>query len=165
MLVLRNMHVQEYPAYCQYFIDDYSNEIVKNYGYSIEVAIEMAKNSLQHCFPDGLKSNDHDLLCIEATVNGKPVVVGYLLHSINIEECSTFIYDFYVDNAYRGQGFGKKAISALESQIQLVGIEQIKLRVAYYNDRALKLYQDVGFTITGFNMSKKLSKVVHKITY
>jgi GNAT superfamily N-acetyltransferase len=158
MLVLRDMQVQEYPEYCQYFIDDYSHEITKNYGHSIEVAIEMAKKSLHRCFPNGLESNDHDLLCIEATVNEKQVVVGYLWHSINIEECSTFIYDFYVNDVYRGQGFGKQAISALERQVQLVGIEQIKLRVAYHNDRALKLYQDVGFTISGFNMSKKLSK-------
>ncbi|KUI99598.1 acetyltransferase [Vibrio sp. MEBiC08052] len=46
--------------------------------------------------------------------------------------------------------------ASLEKQLQEVGITQIKLRVAYQNERALKLYQEVGFVITGFNMSKKI---------
>ncbi len=50
-------------------------------------------------------------------------------------------------------------LKALEQQLQEHGIEQIKLRVAYHNERALKLYQAVGFSITGFNMSKKIGAV------
>ncbi|MEZ9793095.1 GNAT family N-acetyltransferase, partial [Vibrio splendidus] len=46
---------------------------------------------------------------------------------------------------------------ALETQLLAIGINQIKLRVAYHNERALKLYKEVGFEVTGFNMSKKLS--------
>ncbi len=33
---------------------------------------------------------------------------------------------------------------------------QIKLRVAYQNKRALKLYQQLGVVISGFNMSKNI---------
>ncbi|WP_029225673.1 GNAT family N-acetyltransferase, partial [Vibrio tasmaniensis] len=50
-------------------------------------------------------------------------------------------------------------LSLLEQQLKEHGIEQIKLRVAYHNERALKLYQAVGFSITGFNMSKKIGAV------
>lgn len=156
MVVLREMRQDEYPAYCQYFIDDYSREIAENYGHSTELAIELAKKDLHRYFPNGLQGSEHSLLCIDAEVNGQLKHVGYFWHSINATEKSAFIYDFFVSNEYRGSGYGTLAISALEKQLQEVGVKKIKLRVAYKNERALKLYKEVGFEITGFNMSKSI---------
>mgnify|MGYP000013378803 CR=1 FL=1 len=50
----------------------------------------------------------------------------------------------------------KAAMVALEAQLVPLGIHQIKLRVAQDNPRALALYQELGFTITGYNMAKHL---------
>ncbi|MEZ8065158.1 MULTISPECIES: GNAT family N-acetyltransferase [Vibrio] len=158
MIVLREMRQDEYPNYCQYFIDDYSQEIAENYGHSLDLAIGLAKKDLHRCFPDGLESSEHSLLCIDAEIDGKMKLVGYLWHSVKIEDKSTFIYDFYISNKYRGFGYGTQSISELENQLKSSGINQIKLRVAYHNERALKLYKDVGFEITGFNMSKKIGE-------
>lgn len=157
MINLRKMRQEEFPAYSEYFIDDYSQEIAKNYGHSIELSIELARKDLQSSFPNGYELNEHDLLCIEQHGENEPSVVGYLWHSVNTSDNSTFIYDFYIADSFRGQGLGKKTMKALEEQLLEVGIEQIKLRVAYQNTRALKLYQDAGFTITGLNMSKNIS--------
>jgi ribosomal protein S18 acetylase RimI-like enzyme len=156
MINLRKMRVEEYPAYCDYFIADYSNEIALNYGHSIEVAIDLANQDLIRYFPNGPDSNEHDLLCIEIDSNNSLKVIGYLWHSIKSSDASTFIYDFYIADEYRSNGYGKKAISKLEKLLISSGINQIKLRVAYQNQRALALYQEVGFTISGYNMSKKL---------
>ncbi|UTV26617.1 GNAT family N-acetyltransferase [Photobacterium atrarenae] len=156
MVVLREMRQEEYPAYCDYFIDDYSREIAQNYGHSMDVAVALAQKDLRRSFPNGLEKNDHSLLCIDAEVNGEVCLVGYLWHSIHAADHSTFIYDFFVDPGYRGKGIGKQAIAALENQLALAGVSQIKLRVAYHNQRALKLYQDVGFAITGYNMAKNI---------
>ncbi|PWQ96175.1 GNAT family N-acetyltransferase [Leucothrix arctica] len=152
MIQLRPMTSSEYPAYCDYFIDDYSREIAENYGHSMDRAIELANQDLLRSFPNGLETNDHELLCIESDSE----LIGYLWHSINTSDKSTFIYDFFIFSSSRNHGYGKSAISALESQLKSIGIEQIKLRVAYQNQRALKLYQEVGFSISGYNMSKKL---------
>ncbi|KAA8597431.1 GNAT family N-acetyltransferase [Vibrio cyclitrophicus] len=152
MIKLRPMTSSEYPAYCDYFIDDYSREIVENYGHSLDRAIELANQDLLRSFPNGLETNDHALLCVESGSE----LVGYLWHSINAADKSTFIYDFFIFPNFRNNGYGKLAISVLESQLKSVGIEQIKLRVAYQNQRALKLYQEIGFAISGYNMSKKI---------
>ncbi|MFL7049068.1 GNAT family N-acetyltransferase [Vibrio cyclitrophicus] len=152
MIKLRPMTSSEYPAYCDYFIDDYSREIVENYGHSLDRAIELANQDLLRSFPNGLETNDHALLCVESGSG----LVGYLWHSINAADKSTFIYDFFIFPNFRNNGYGKLAISVLESQLKSVGIEQIKLRVAYQNQRALKLYQEIGFAISGYNMSKKI---------
>ena len=153
MIQLLPMTSDEYPAYCDYFIDDYSHEISQNYGHSMDRAVELAQQDLIRCFPNGLETNEHELLCIESESN----LVGYLWHSIKVSDKSTFIYDFFIFSDHRNIGYGKLAIKALESQLQLIGIEQIKLRVAYHNQRALKLYQEVGFAISGYNMSKKIA--------
>ena len=152
MIQLRPMTSNEYPAYCDYFIDDYSREIAENYGHSMDRARELANQDLLRSFPNGLETNDHELLCIEAGSK----LVGYLWHSINENDKSTFIYDFFIFPNCRNNGYGKLAIIALESQLKSIDIEQIKLRVAYQNQRALKLYQEVGFAISGYNMSKKI---------
>ncbi|MGR5150121.1 GNAT family N-acetyltransferase [Photobacterium alginatilyticum] len=156
MVNLRKMRVEEYPAYCDYFIADYSQEIAQNYGHSIEVATDLAHKDLIRCFPNGLETDEHDLLCIEIDSDNVPTVIGYLWHSIKMSDTSTFIYDFYIADEYRGNGYGKQAISQLETLLVSIGINQIKLRVAYHNQRALALYQEVGFAISGYNMSKKL---------
>ena len=156
MINLREMRVDEYPAYCDYFIADYSHEIAQNYGHSIEVATELANKDLILSFPNGLDNNEHDLLCIEIDSINSLKVIGYLWHSIKSSDASTFIYDFYIADEYRGNGYGKEAISQLETLLVAVDINQIKLRVAYNNQRALALYKEVGFTISGYNMSKKL---------
>ena len=155
-VTIRPMRSAEYPAYCEYFIDDYGREIAQNFGHSIVVATKLAKQELQRCFPNGLASKEHTLLCIDAEIGGEASLVGYLWHSINSSDSSTFIYDFYVSDEHRSKGYGKQAIAVLEGQLQAMAIKQIKLRVAFQNQRALKLYQEVGFEITGYNMSKQL---------
>ncbi|MGO1297687.1 MAG: GNAT family N-acetyltransferase [Vibrio sp.] len=158
MVVLRNMRQQEYPAYCQYFIDDYSREIAQNYGHAMNVAIELAEQDLQRFFPNGLEEKNHCLFCIDAEIAGEIQLVGYLWHSVNHSDNSTFIYDFFIFAEHRSRGLGRLALAELEKQLQLEGIKQIKLRVAYHNERALSLYKEVGFAITGFNMSKSIEK-------
>ncbi|MEL0630579.1 GNAT family N-acetyltransferase [Psychromonas aquatilis] len=98
-------------------------------------------------------TDEHQLLCIDLDSE----LVGYLWHSQNTSNKSTFIYDFFIFTDKRSNGHGRLAIAALESQLKLAGIEQIKLRVAYQNKRALALYQEVGFVISGYNMSKNIS--------
>ncbi len=154
MINLRKMNDDEFPAYCEYFIEDYSREIISNYGHSKEKALKLAEQELTNSFPEGVESLDHELLCIE--ISNTLQTAGYLWHSINRSSLSTYIYDFYIHRGFRGNGYGKLAIKILEDQLCSAGIKQIKLRVAYENSRALELYKESGFIITGYNMSKNL---------
>lgn len=157
MVNLRPLRQEEFAAYCDYFIADYAQEMVSNYGYPLADARLRAEQELQHAFPAGPEHGAHTLLCIEVEVDQQPQVAGYLWHCLQPAEQTTFIYDVYVADAYRGAGVGKQAFALLEQQLHAQGIQQIKLRVAYHNPRALKLYQTLGFVITGYNMSKQIS--------
>lgn len=156
MIIIRNMLAHEYAPYCDYFIQDYSQEIHENYGHSMDIAVRLAEKALQDSFPDGLANTTHQLMCIDAKEGNEITHIGYLWHAINQSDKSTFIYDFYIAPNYRCKGYGKQSMDVFTLQMQGVGIQDIKLRVAFHNKRAFKLYQDVGFLITGYNMSKKI---------
>ena len=47
-------------------------------------------------------------------------------------------------------------MKVLEKRLSYDGVKEIKLRVAFENNRALNLYKKVGFKITGYNMIKKI---------
>ena len=157
MIALRKITQDEFTVFSEYFIDDYSKEISENYGHSITKACELAEQSLQESFPNGVDNSTHDLLCIVLVINVIPTVVGYLWHKVDLSKKSTFIYDFYIAEKYRGKGLGKQAIIKLESQLQSLHISQIQLRVAFHNKRAFKLYKEIGFAITRYNMSKLIN--------
>ncbi|WP_043762200.1 GNAT family N-acetyltransferase [Aeromonas taiwanensis] len=155
------LHDADFPAYRDYFIEDYARDLASNHGMALPDARRQADASLQQLLPQGVATPGHHLLALvpedgsgASNTPGEPL--GYLWHAIDSAAGTTFIYDFYVTPPHRGQGFGKAAMVALEAQLVPLGIHQIKLRVAHDNPRALALYQALGFTITGYNMAKHL---------
>ncbi|MGU5713753.1 GNAT family N-acetyltransferase [Aeromonas taiwanensis] len=151
----------DFPAYHDYFIEDYARDLANNHGMALPDSCRQADASLQQLLPQGVATPGHHLLALvpedgsgASNAPGEPL--GYLWHALDGAAGTTFIYDFYVAPPHRGQGFGKAAMAALEAQLASLGIHQIKLRVAHDNPRALALYQELGFTITGYNMAKHL---------
>lgn len=75
-------------------------------------------------------------------------VCGYLLAAPGEVSGEAWIMSALVSDNFRGQGIGatlmKQAISELKSQ----GIQSIQLSVAAENEAALKLYENLGFTVT-----------------
>lgn len=56
------------------------------------------------------------------------------------------VVQVYVDANYRGQNVGEKLIrSVLKNAFALEGIEQVQLSVIAGNEKAIKLYEKIGF--------------------
>jgi ribosomal protein S18 acetylase RimI-like enzyme len=155
MVSLKPIQTKQFPSFRSYFVSDYSQELVQNYGYSSTTATEMAEKDLERYFPDGVSTEEHQLMCI--TKPQDESWLGYLWYSINTERTVTFIYDLYIAAEFRNQGYGAQALNQLEQQVKKEGIGEVKLRVAYTNSKARQLYERIGFNITGYNMSKKLT--------
>jgi ribosomal protein S18 acetylase RimI-like enzyme len=147
------MKAEEFSRYREYFILDYADEIASNFGYSLEPSRTIARKELQEDLPLEVSTPDHCLLCIEENKD----LIGYLWYKLVGGE-SVFILDFVVLEQFRSKGYGTAALTALEEHLAKFDAKQIKLRVAYYNKRALALYEKLGFTITGYNMAKTLKK-------
>jgi len=153
MITLRPMKANEFSSYRDYFIVDYADEISANFGHSLEQSRLIASKELAEDLPQNVSTPHHYLLCIEQNEN---ITIGYLWYKLYDDGATAFILDFVVFKEFRGQGHGKAALVALEEQLAQSGTKQIKLRVAYKNERARQLYEKVGFNITGINMSKLL---------
>ncbi len=69
---------------------------------------------------------------------------------------SGFIYDFLIDEKFRGKGFGKESLALLEAHAKTLGMTAIKLHVFEHNTHARSLYEKVGFSTTGRSMVKNL---------
>ncbi|CAN7683436.1 GNAT family N-acetyltransferase [Phyllobacterium sp. LjRoot231] len=158
MIVLRPMHGSEFPEYLDYFIPDYAAEISTNYGLSNTVALAQAKREVADDLPNGPDTEGQVLLCITDDERGNDDVIGYLWYRPDKDSRSAFICDFHILRAYQGNGYGKRALSALEATLSDKGFEQIRLRVAADNERAHHIYRTGGFRTTGINMSKRISK-------
>ena len=65
-----------------------------------------------------------------------------------------FIYDFVVEESFRGRGFGKQALTAMEEKLKAMKVESVGLHVFGDNVGAQELYKKMGFRITGIQMKK-----------
>ena len=60
-----------------------------------------------------------------------------------------YFYSFRVDPTCRGQGIGSKLMNAMEEDLRSRGFTSVTLTVAKTNDRAIRLYERLGYHIVG----------------
>lgn len=153
MISFRPVQHHEFAAFADYFIADYAEEIAVNYRLSEADALLQARRDLESSFPDRESTAEQVLLCI---IQNDTQHIGYLWYKPDLQLMSAYINDFYLFPAFRGQGFGSKAMKQLENKLEEEGFTQLKLRVAAGNQQARHVYEANGFEVTGINMNKLL---------
>ncbi|WP_145518587.1 GNAT family N-acetyltransferase [Yersinia mollaretii] len=158
MVTLRAMRAEELCDYRNLFITEYAQDLSSNSNYSVEQALAHATHSFDGYLPEGVNSPNDHLFCIEnrEDIEGEESLVGYLWYGLGQEDSAAFIKDFYVLPQCQRKGYGSACLEALEKQLIDQGIFEIKLRVAADNPQAKRLYEQMAFVVTGFNMSKSL---------
>lgn len=150
---LRTMTEPELREYKVEFIEGYADDIQENYNLSREESLQKSELAFDDVFPQCVVSAGHEVYSIEADDN----VVGYIWYFVDDKAGKAYIYDFMTFEQFRSKGYGRSVIALVEAKLTKLGIQQLGLRVAYNNPRALALYQKLGFAITGLNMNKTLS--------
>ncbi|MGE4801958.1 GNAT family N-acetyltransferase [Yersinia hibernica] len=158
MVALRAMQADELHDYRNLFITEYAQDLSSNSGYSIEPAVAHATHIFDSYLPDGVNSSGEHLYCIENTgnISHDDRIVGYLWYGLGANDSAAFIKDFYVLPQYQRKGYGSTCLQELEKLLVAQNIFEIKLRVAANNPQAKRLYEQMAFVVTGFNMSKSL---------
>ncbi|CAH6050080.1 putative N-acetyltransferase YycN, partial [Citrobacter koseri] len=157
VISFRMMTKDEYPAYLEYFVNDYAYEIESNYGASLRDSLARAKQEISEMLPDGVNTHGQVLMCIVAQSDKANNHVGYLWYKPDSTKRTVFIYDFHIFNSSQGLGLGKQSLRAFEEYLQAKGFKEIRLRVAGDNARARHVYETSGFRVTGINMSKSIT--------
>ncbi|MER3384222.1 GNAT family N-acetyltransferase [Pectobacterium aroidearum] len=153
MVNLTDMAEGDYPEYRQFFILEYAQDLQASRGYDAEKARAIATQSIDIALPQSVHTAANKLWCIHSAEN-EDAVIGYLW--VILKENAAWVSDFCLLPAWRGRGFGKAALAAMDAALVALGIGEIGLRVAVHNPVARALYEKSGFQITGFNMHKHL---------
>ncbi|AMO49163.1 GCN5-related N-acetyltransferase [Enterobacter sp. FY-07] len=156
MILFRSMSEKEYPAFLEYFISDYADEIQSNYRISPADSLARATKEISEMLAEGVNTHGQVLLCLVEKLDQTDRHVGYLWYKPDTTAGSVFIYDFHIFNSCQGMGLGKQTLSAFEEHLREKGFKEIRLRVAGDNVRARHIYESSGFGVTGVNMSKAI---------
>jgi len=155
MVKLIPMDPADYPAYLERGIREYAEEKVKSGNWQESEALEKSLAEFNKLLPDGVNSkNEFIYSIVDESTDQK---LGMVWVEIKMEETPrrAFGYDFIVYEPFRGKGFGKQALQALDKILISMDVESMGLHVFGHNATAFELYKKMGFEITNINMRKK----------
>ena len=142
MISLVPLGDDEYPAFRQRAIDDYARDQVAG-GYCGEKeAVRRAAAAYQQLLKQGLSTPGHHIFRLH---DSEPV--GYLWVQLRLDDAtpSAYIYDIEIEEAYRGRGLGREALTVLEAWCRERSVQRLELAVLASNARAVHLYESLGF--------------------
>jgi len=154
MVKLVPMEQENFKIFLEHGIREYAEDHVRNGNWSAEEALERSKKEFEQLLPDGVNSRDQFLYSIVGETDSNKI--GLLW--VQVKDQRAFIYDFFIDEAFRGKGYGKQALIALDKELMSRNVESVALHVFGDNVTAQELYKKMGFQITGIQMKKVLGK-------
>jgi ribosomal protein S18 acetylase RimI-like enzyme len=152
-VTLRPMTEDEYVTLHAWMDEDYAQDIARAMDVPIEEARVMAAKQLADLLPNGLATEGHYMWKPVSAGDGP---VGDLWVHIEPARRRAFIYFIGIDAPFRGKGYGKAVMLALEPIAKAKGADHIDLNVFGDNTTAIRLYQGLGYRTTAMNMRKVL---------
>lgn len=157
MIHFHPMTEAEFSEYKPFLIENYAQSIAHNYRLSLEEARASSAKQINTLLSQGL-ATPHQLLYELCLGRGAPEErIGYLWLDVDETKQRCFIYDIYLLEAFRSQGWGRKTLELLEGQLAERKIQRIGLSVFAQNKIARDLYLKLGYEVTGLNMQKWLA--------
>ena len=153
MVTLRPMTESKYQRLRESIFEDYARETANVTSTSIEEGRNMAARQFDQLLPDGMASKGHYFWRI---LNDNGDAVGDLWVLVESEKARAFIWFIGIDEGYRGQGYSRAAMLALESTVKPLGANHIDLNVFGDNTVAVRLYESLGYKPTAMNMRKEI---------
>lgn len=158
MVKLVPMDSSVFAAYLERSTADYAEEHIRSGNWQREGALEKARAEFKHLLPDGLQTRDNYLYSITEAGTGQ--ILGMLWFKVTEDGTRrrAFFYEFYIDESYRGKGFGKQALAALDETLGSLDVDFIDLHVFASNTTAIELYKKMGYEVTNMYMRKLIRK-------
>jgi len=159
-LRLRPMTTEELPAYIARLEIEYAAELHESTGISLAAAQEESRQSTLESFPHG-QVGQHEQIWVAEDADGARVGVLWLAHrEPGTPKEHAWIYDIEVDQARRGEGWGRKLLALAEEQTRALGLTSLRLNVFGQNRIARELYRTQGFAESRVTMVKDVGTAV-----
>jgi ribosomal protein S18 acetylase RimI-like enzyme len=149
MISLEPMQQEDYDRLIESEIAGYAADHVRNGNWPEEGSLERSRQEFEFLLPQGIHTPNH---CLWSLMDGDEKV-GFLW--VQVKDNKAFIYDFLIHGEFRGKGYGKQALAAMDEKLQSMNVESVGLHVFGDNITAQELYKKMGFQITGIHMQKK----------
>lgn len=157
MIVLVPMTEPEFSRYLEAAVRSYAEAHLKAGDCDADEALTLAQADYDSLLPQGLATPGQHLFSIRAqSVDGNIGMAWFELRERRGRK-SAFIYDFQIEEPYRGKGHGASSLRAVEKAAAAMGALRISLNVMGWNHVARALYEKQGFTVTGMGMTKLIA--------
>lgn len=150
MIALRPLREDEYDAWDAAHRAEYQRGLVEDAGLLREHAAAKVARDVPSVLPDGLATANTWIWAVEA--DGRRVGTVFF----GLRGGGAWLYDITIDEAERGRGYGRAAMTALEDEVRALGHDTIGLNVWGGNDVARGLYRSLGWAEESVEMRKKL---------
>lgn len=154
MIKLEPMSSEQFETWKEVSIREYAEDKIKAGNMQAENALEESQKEFDQLLPEGPRTAGNYLYAVEDVDSRNKV--GILWIKIRHDLQDVFIYDIRMDEAFRGQGYGRQTLQALEEMVKDMGLSKISLHVFGDNKVAQNLYRSFGFYATNILMSKNL---------
>jgi ribosomal protein S18 acetylase RimI-like enzyme len=151
MVKLAPLPQGDFERFLERGVREYAEDHVRNGNWPAEGALERSRKEFEHYLPDGIHTQDQYLWSL-LDEEGKKIGILW----VQIKDQKAFIFDFVIDEEFRGRGLGKQALLAMDEKLKSMNVESVALHVFGDNITAQELYKKMGFQIVGLNMKKDL---------
>jgi len=157
MVRLEPMTAADYDRYVATAVESHAEAHRKAGDCEPGDALELAKADYETLLPRGRHTPNHHLFCIYADDSPRSIGILWFEAREKRGRKSAYIYDFAIDEPWRGKGHGAQTLRALEKLVAPMGVTRLNLSVMGLNQGAKALYERCGFTVTVVGMTKVLA--------
>ena len=156
MVALARIEQRDFEEFLEKAIHDYAQEKITSGNWMADEALEKSRAEFMSLLPDGLQTKDQFVYSVlDEDTN---LSIGVLWVQVKMGEFhrKAFICDFVIQPEFRGNGFGKQALQALDKKLKEMGVTSVSLHVFAHNTNAIALYEKAGYKATNLYMGKEL---------
>jgi ribosomal protein S18 acetylase RimI-like enzyme len=152
---VRPMTDEEFADWFPTLRERYATDMVDQAGASADGAQKKAEADMERLFPGGKPAEGQIVFVLEAD-GGRAGELWIAEREAELTGRTLWIYDVHVDEAFRGQGLGRKAMLFAEEEARRRGVSRISLNVFGGNEVARNLYRSLGYEELAALMRKDL---------
>ncbi len=154
MLLLKKMSEEAYERFTALSMKDFAEAKARAERLSVEEGQRIADSAWKSLLPQGQETETHHFF--SAFRDNIEIGMLWFKEERNWETPYGYLYQVWVWDEFQGQGLGRELMKALETELLSRGLKRLRLHVFAFNERAVKLYESMGFETTNLVMVKEL---------
>jgi ribosomal protein S18 acetylase RimI-like enzyme len=148
------MSEKEFEVFERITSEDYAASNIEAGYWKAEGALERAISEREKLLPEGLRTRDHYFFSVKEKIAGEAIGYVWLKVDLTTPAPSGYIFYVYVNEGFRGLGYGIKIMAAIERKAKDMGLKTLHLHVFAQNSAALHLYEKARYRVSSMNMVK-----------